>query len=455
MNFTLVKSDELNAVLKLTVEKADYNEKVSTALKNYRKNINIKGFRPGTVPMQMVEKLYGKPAMVEVVNKLVSDNLFKYIQDEKLHILGEPLPSVEQSEVDFEKQENFEFAFDLGLAPSVNTVLDASTSATYYNILVSDELLNSTIENHTRRFGEQVKVDEIEGTEVVKGSLAELKDGKLADAGLGNQSASLYLGLIKDEEVKKLFVGKKIDEAVDFNLRKAYPNDTEISTLLNITKEAAAENNSDFRFVVSEILRFKPAEVNQELFDKVLGADQVEGEEEFRARVKADLEKDFSNDSDLKFKIDLKQILLDKASIDLPAEFLKRWLTVVNQEKPEVVAKIDEEFPGFEKYAKWELIRNKLVKDEELKITQEEMYDFAKSEVAMQFTRYGYALSNIPSEYLDGMVEKQLEKEEERRRIVESLLDLKIAIVAKSKLKVETKDVTVDEFNKLFESQED
>jgi trigger factor len=455
MNFTLVKSDELNAVLKLTVEKADYNEKVSTALKNYRKNINIKGFRPGTVPMQMVQKLYGKPAMVEVVNKLVSDNLFKYIQDEKLHILGEPLPSTEQAVVDFETQEDFEFAFDLGFAPAIDLTLDKKTSATYYNIVVSDELVNTTIENHARRFGEQAKVDVIDGSEIVKGSLAELNDGKLAENGLGNQSASLYLGLIKDEEVKKLFIGKKIDEAVDFNLRKAYPNDTEISTLLNITKEEAEANNSDFRFVVSEILRFTPAAINQELFDKVLGADEVEGEEEFRARIKSDLGKDYQNDSDLKFKIDLKDILIEKTKIELPSEFLKRWLAVVNEEKPEVVAKIDDEFPDFAKYAKWELIRNKMVKDEELKVTQDEIYDYAKTEVAMQFARYGYALSNIPNEYLEGMVDKQLEKEEEKRRILESLLDLKIAVVAKSKLNVEVKDVTVEEFNKLFESQED
>jgi len=455
MNFTLVKSDELNAVLKLTVEKADYNDKVTTALKNYRKNINIKGFRPGTVPMSMVEKLYGKPAMVEVVNKLVSENLFKYIQDEKLHILGEPLPSKEQANVDFETQEDFEFSFDLGIAPTIETVLDAKTSATYYNITVSEDLIDSTIENHSRRLGEQVKVEEIDGTEVVKGSLAELKDGKLADAGLGNQSASLYLGLIKDEATKALFVGKKIDEAVDFNLRQAYPNDTEISTLLNITKEEAAANNSDFRFVVSEILRFVPAEVNQELFDKVLGADEVVGIEEFRARIKSELQKDFASESDMKFKIDLKDVLIENAKIDLPEEFLKRWLITANENKPEAIAKLDEEFPSFAKYAKWELIRNKLVKDEELKVTQEEMYDFAKTEVAMQFARYGYALSNIPNEYLEGMVDKQLEKEEERRRILENLLDLKIAVVAKSKLKVETKDVTVEEFNKLFESQED
>jgi trigger factor len=449
MNITRESNGEMTAILKVDVVKADYSESVEKVLREYRRKANIKGFRPGMVPMGMIKKMYGKAAMLDEINKTVSESIRKHLSDEKIEILGDPLPvSNENDKIDLDTQEDFTFSFELGLAPEVNLGLSKKNKVDYYEITVDEKMKSDYISNYARRFGEFRIVDETTDKELIKGSIAAIdSDGNKSEEGPAAEETSISINIIKDEEIKKLFEAKKIGDNIDFDLRKALPNDYEIAGILKKQKDDVKSVAGLFRFIVKEINRFEPAEVNQELFNKVYGEGSVNSEEEFNAKIEEEIKSNLSRESEYKLMLDLKALCLEKTDLKLPNEFLKKWLLSVNEETTQ--EQIDKEFDTFAKDLRWQLIRNKVAKDNEIKITEEELHDEAIKVTRYQFQQYG--LYYATDEQLHGYAHEMLKREDDARRLAEKVLEEKALLVIKELVKLENKQVTSEEFNKLFE----
>lgn len=449
MNITRENIDDLNAVLTVKIEKPDYEEKVETVLKDYRKKANIKGFRPGMVPIGLIKKIYGRAVRIDEINKAVTENIQKYIVDEKLEILGDPLPKTdEQNLIDFDTQDDFAFSFELGLAPSIEIKLSKKNKVNQYQIIIDEKMKKDYLENYTRRYGELKKAETIEDKDVVKGNIAAIDEsGNVIADGPSAEDTSLAVDIIKDDEIKKLFIGKTLNETIDFNLRKAFPNDSEIGGLLRIKKEDAEGVNGFFRFTVNDISRFYPAEVNTELFDKIYGEGAVTTEEEFLKKIEDEITANLTKESDYKIMIDVKELTLDKTDIQLPEEFLKKWLLRTNEKTTEEL--IEKEFDSFRKDLKWQLIKNKVARENEIKITEEELLKQAADITRYQFQQYG--LFYATDEQINNYAKETLKREEDAKRIADKVLEDKVMLILKDLVKLEEKSVSVEEFNKLFE----
>jgi trigger factor len=451
MNISKELKDDLNAVLKVQINKDDYEPKVQQVLGDYRKKARIDGFRPGKVPAGLIQKLYGKSIMVEEINKLLSESVMKYIHDEHIHILGDPLPSKDdQKSIDWETQTDFEFAFDLGLSPEFELKLTKKDKCTSYNITLNDKIIETYVDNYTRRYGAFKTCESIEdGKEMLKGSMVEMSpEGTVMDNGIVTSESTIYLEFLKDEEIKKQFLTLKQNDTISFNLRKAYPNDVELATILHKKKEEIADNNSDFQFTILTISQFEKAEINQALFDKIYGENVIKSEEEFKAKIEEEIKANLSRESDYKFRLDTKEMLLKKAEFNLPVEFLKRWIEVSNEGKY-TAEQLDQEFPKFERDLKWQLIQNKIVKENDLKISDEEILEFAKAQTRLQFEQYG--MFNVPDEHITNYAEESLKRDEDRRRMFERKFEDKVIDFVRETVTVQIKDTTTEEFDKLFE----
>jgi trigger factor len=444
MNITIENVDELNALLKIEIKKVDYEENVEKVLRDYRKKANIKGFRPGMVPIAIVKKMYGKAVQLEEVNKLISDNIHKYLHDQKIEILGDPLPKADDlNPVDFENQDDFTFTFELGMAPQFEIKLSKKNKVTSYQIMVDEKMKNDYVSNYTRRYGEFKKAEISEEKDMLKGNIVEL-DG---DGSLKAENTTISIDIIKDEKIKKHFIGKKAEDEIDFDLRKALPNDYEIAGILHKKKEEVADVNGKFRFTIKEINRFVPAEVGQDLFNKVYGEGVVNSEEEFLNRIEQEIVSSLEKESHYKVMLDIKKLALEKADFELPEEFLKKWLLKVNEKTTE--EEIEKEFDSFRSDLKWQLIRNKIAKDNEIKISEEELQAEAENLTRYQFQQYG--LFYATDEQIGNYAKEMLKREEDAKRIAEKILEEKALEKLKELIKLEEKSVSADEFNKLFE----
>jgi trigger factor len=449
MNITRENISDLNAVLKVEIKKDDYATNVEKVLRDYRKKANVKGFRPGMVPIGLIRKMYGKAVQLEEINKLVSDNIRKYLADEKIEILGDPLPKNGENEhIDFDTQEDFEFSFELGLTPQFELGLSKKNKVTCYKITIDEKMKNDFINNYTRRFGE-FRNEEISGdTDMLKGNIAAIgEDGELIPEGPAAENAALTISVIKDDEIKKEFVGKQKGDSVDFDLKKALPNDYEIAGILRIQKEEAADIKGMFRYTINDINRFIPAEINKELFDKIYGEGVVTTEEEFNAKIEEEITKNLKNESDYKLGIDIKKLVLEKIDFTLPEDFLKRWLLAVNEKTTQ--EQIDKEFDSFRQDLKWQLIRNKVAKENDIKITEEELHHEAENITRYQFQQYG--LFYASDEQIHNYAHEMLNREEDAKRIAERILEEKAIEKLREVVKLEDKTITAEEFNKLFE----
>jgi trigger factor len=449
MNITRENIDELNAILKVEIKKADYEENVEKVLRDHRKKANVKGFRPGMVPIGLIKKMYGKAVQLDEINKLVSDNIGKYLKDEKLEILGDPLPKNDQDNtIDLDKQEDFEFSFELGLAPIFELKLSKKNKVNFYELIIDEKMKNDFIANYTRRFGEFMNAEESGDSDMLKGNIAAIDENNniIAD-GIGADNTTLSVAIIKDENIKEQFIGKRVSDTIDFDLKKAFPNDFEIAGLLKKQKDEVSSIDGTFRFTVNEINRFKPAEIEKELFDKVYGEGAISTKEEFMARIEEEIGKNLKRESDYKLMLDLKKLTLEKTEFDLPEEFLKRWLIKVNEKT--TAEQIEKEFDTFTKDLKWQLIRNKVAKDNEIKITEEELHTEAENITRYQFQQYGLFYAN--DEQIHNYAHELLNREEDAKRIAEKILEEKAIEKIKELVKLESKNVTVEEFNKLFE----
>jgi trigger factor len=449
MNITRENIDDLNAILKIQVEKADYEGNVEKVLKDYRKKANIKGFRPGMVPIGHIKKIYGKAVQVDEINKVVTENIQKYLSDEKIDILGDPLPKIDDNEkIDFDTQESFKFSFELGLAPAFETKLSKKNKVTYYEIAADYKMKNDYLDNYTRRYGKYEKAGISEEKDILKGKIEALDEiGNLLTEALLADDTSLSIEVIKDKKIKKQFVGRSEKDSIDFNLRKAFPNDNEIAGLLKKQKEEVNKIEGDFRFTINEISRFRPAELNQELYDRIYGENVIHSEEEFLNRINEEITTNLRNESDYKLSVDLKKLASEKSEFLLPEAFLKRWLLKVNEKTTEEL--VEKEFETFSRDLKWQLIRNKIARANELKITEEELLKEAEKITRYQFSQYG--LFYASEEQVANYAKETLKREEDAKRIADKILEEKVNLILKDMVKLETKNVSIEEFNKLFE----
>jgi trigger factor len=450
MQVTKENKDDLNAMIRVHVEKTDYEEKVNIKLKDYKKQANMPGFRPGMVPMGIIKRMYYKPVLLEEINRLVSSSLTKFIEDEKLNILGEPLTSKEeQSEIDFDKQESFEFVFDIGIAPHFDVTISQEDKLPYYIIDADKDLIDKHADSYKNRYGEMIQGEEVEGEDVIKGDLTQLSaGGDIIDQGITVADASLSMRVIKDDEIKKQLTGAKVGDIIQLDLKKAFPSEAELAQLLKIEKEKIEGESMTFQLTIEEISRWKKAETDQQLFDKAFGEGEIATEEEFRNRLKEEIEKAYAQNSDYKLFMDTRQMMIDKFTADLPEEFIKRWLLESNEGKvtPE---DLEKDFSKVRDDLKWQLIQDALIKKYELKVEPGEVEELARQQVLMQFQQYG--MSNVPEEHLNNYAKEMLKKEQERRRLYEQKFQEKITHLVKEKVTLEEKKVKEDDFAKLFE----
>ncbi|HAN19982.1 MAG: trigger factor [Bacteroidetes bacterium GWC2_33_15] len=452
MNITKENINNVNALLKVNVTKDDYTEKVETQIKEYKKKARIDGFRPGKIPEGLVRKMYGKAILVDEVNKIMSDSLTKYLIDEKLNILGEPLPSREhQKTINFDTDTEFEFVFDIALAPQIEINLSKKDKIPFYDIKVDDKILDSQIDNYSRRFGEFKDVEEATTMEMLTGNFIQLDENNApVEAGISTEQVKITIEYIKDTEIKNLFAGKKVGDKVIFDLRKAYPSDTEISSMLRIDKEKAKELTGNFEFAINQIQRFEKAEINQELFDKAFGEGTIKSEKEFKEKLIAEVKENFIKESDYRFMFDAKDKLVSKINPELPSEFLKRWLLEINKGKF-TAEQIELEYPVFEEDLKWQLIKDQIIRNQDIKVDEQEVLSLAKEVTAAQFMQYG--LNNLPDEHLENYAKEILKKDSERKKLYEKKLEDKVVAFVKDSVKLDTKEITTDEFQKLWSEQ--
>lgn len=441
MNVTRENNDALNATVRINIAKADYEEKVDKKLREYKRTATIKGFRPGHVPFQMIRKMYGTTVLVDEINTLVSESLSEYIKNEKLDILGDPIPRHEDHSFDPDKSEEFSFTFELGLVPEFEFNPSKKMNLTRYLIEPDAKMIADYVDNYARRNGEFVKIDKSEEKDMLKGSISS------ADGSITNDEATLSVDLVKDESLKKEFTGKAEGDTVTFDIRTAFPNDYEIAGLLRKQKDEVKEINGLFTITIKEVSRFMPAENDQELWDKVYGEGTVTSVKEFEAKVTEEIRQYFSRETEYKLRTDARDTLLQKVPFDLPEEFLKKWLLRVNEKT--TAEDIEKDWDHFRNDLRWQLIKNRVAKDNDLKITDEEILAEAKEFTRAQFTQYG--LYYATDEQITSFAKDMLKKEDEARRIAEKVLDTRVLDIVIDTMKVDDKKVSAEEFNKLFE----
>jgi len=451
MNVSLQNIDKVSAELTVKLEKADYQEKVDKSLKSIRQKAQIPGFRKGMVPMSLVKKMYGKSVVAEEVNKALSEAVYKYIQDNKVNILGEPLPNEEkQQEIDFDTMEEFEFLFDIALAPEFKAEVDAKDEVDYYQIDVTEDMVNNQVKAYTQRNGKYEQVDAYEDNDMLKGLLAELdENGNTKEGGIQVEGAVMMPTYMKNDEQKAIFANAKVNDVLVFNPHTAWDgNAAELASLLKIDNEAAAEMKSNFSYQIEEITRHVEGELTQEIFDQVCGKDVVKTEEEFRAKVKEVIANQFVADSDYKFLIDARKMLMEKVGkLEFPDALLKRIMRLNNQDKDEKF--VEENYDKSIEELTWHLIKEQLVKANDIQVEQEDVVNMAKEATRAQFAQYG--MMNVPEELLENYSKEMLKKKESVEGLVNRVVEAKLASALKSQVKLNYKAISAEEFNKMFE----
>ncbi|MDY0199728.1 MAG: trigger factor [Tenuifilaceae bacterium] len=447
MNVTHENSDALNAVLTVKVEKNDYEQNVEKALKDIRTKAVIKGFRPGKAPASMINKMYKKSAVLEEVNKLVSESISGYITEQKINILGEPLPSDKQQHIDWDEQGDFEFLFDLGIAPEFEVKLSKRDKAPYYSIKVSDEMRQGYIENISDRYGSYQDAEKADGESLLKATLTELNaDESPKEDGISAEDGMVSVMLVADEGEKKKFIGAKVGDVMVVDVTKAFPNETDRAALLKISKEELEGIEPLFQATITQVQQYAKAEVDQELFDKLYGEGVVNSEEEFHQKLDEDIKQNLKGDSERKLYIDVRDKLITKFNIELPKEFLVRWLTAINEGKF-TQEQVEKDYPSFENDLKWQLIRDKIAVEQEFKVGEEELQRVAKGHIMNQMIQYG--MGQLPDEFLDKYAKELVEKPEERRKMAEQVIEGKVMDWIKETIKLDEKEVDSEEFKKM------
>ena len=448
MNISLQNVDKVSALLTVQIEKADYQEKVEKSLKTIRQRVNMPGFRKGMVPMGLVKKQYGVSVLVEEVDKLMQEKVGEYIRENKVDMLGAPLPK--ESNANFETDENFEFSFDIALAPQFELTLSNEDTVDYYDINVTDEMVDQQVKMYTQRTGKYDKVEEYQDNDMLKGLLAELdENGNTKEGGVQVEGAVMMPSYMKNDDQKAIFNAAKTNTVLVFNPSVAFDNnEAELASLLKVAKEDVENHKGNFSFQIEEITRLIPGELNQELFDQVLGKDKAHNEEEFRAQSKETIAKQFEADSDYKFLIDVRNYAANKVGkLEFADELMKRIMLENNKEKGEEF--VAEHYDKSIEELTWHLIKEKLVRANDIKVEQSDITEMAKEATRAQFAQYG--MINVPEELLENYSKEMLKKQESVEALVNRAVEAKLCAVLKGQVTLNHKAVSAEEFNKMFE----
>ena len=453
MNISFENVDKVSALLTVSIEKSDYEEKVKKALKDYSHKASLPGFRQGKVPTSLLQKRFGTEIKAEEINKILSNEVNKYIRENKVNMLAEPMPNEEKTpKMDFETQDDFTFAFDIALAPEFDATLSKKDKLTYYDIKVDDALVDSQVKTFQNRAGQHVKANDYAPGDMVKGLLTEIgKDGSTLEGGINVEDAVMLPEYMKDEAEKAKFQGLKLGDVITFNPAKAYANSaTELASLLHISKEEAEAVTSDFSFQVSEIMRFQPAELSQELYDQMLGKGVVKSEEEFRQFIHDDIKKNFQSDAEYQFTQDLREYLLGRiGKVEFPEALLKRYMKMRNEDKGEQY--VEDNFEKSLPELLWHLAKEQICDQFDIKVQHEDVLETAKVFTRIQFAQYG--MINLPEESITSYAAEMLKDQRQAEGLVERTVENKVAAKAKEVVTLKTKEVSIDEFRKLTEKK--
>ena len=451
MNVTLDKTSDIEGKFIVNVEEADYEQKVKDELKKIGREAHIPGFRQGHVPAGQIKARFGKQAKSQVLNDTVYEAVINYIRDNKLNVLGEPMP-VEVKEVNLDDKD-YTFEYEIGLAPVLDIKLDKDVKLPYYTIAVSDEMLAEQDKNLCQRLGSQVPGDEVDERAIVKGVLMQLNEDGTVNENPG--AIQVVNGIVapfyfKDKDEAAKFTGKKVDDKVVFNPWKSCEgNAAELSSMLNIDKNIAADVKSDFQFTISEIIVLKPAEHNQEFYDNVFGKDKVTDEEGYKKALTEMIARDLAGNSEQLFQADTEKYLMDKyGDMQLPVNFLKKWLVARNEEL--TAENIDKEFEAMLPSLKWQLIREKVSAELKVEIKEEDLLGYAKAIAYQQFAQYG--ITNMDDETIEQSAKRLLNDRDTRSRMVERLSDIKLMTAVKEAVTLDNKAVSLEEFRDLVKA---
>ena len=450
MNIKFESADKINGLMTITIEQADYQEAVDKKLKEYRKKAQVPGFRPGMVPMGLIKKQYGTAVKVDEVNRILGEKLYDYVRENKIQMLGEPMPNEEkQQPQDLQGDGPFEFVFDIAVAPEFKATLNGKDKIDYYTIKVDDKLIDDQVQMYASQAGEFVEAQEWSGNDTLKGDLRQLDaDGNTLEGGVTTEGGMIMPSYIKGEDEKKKFEGCKPGDIITFNPKKAYPdNDAEVAALLKVDKELVKDLESDFSFQVTEIRHYQPAAVDAKLFEKVFG-EGVKDEADFRQRIADNAKVQLAANSDYKFLQDVRKHAEKKVGeLQFPEALLKRVMLNNNKDKGEEF--VEKNFKASIDELKWHLIKEQLVAAAEIKVEEADLKAVAKDAIRAQFAQYG--MTNVPDDILENYAAEQMKKRENVDNLVDRAVDVKLTAALKGIVKLNEKEVTLDEFNKMMQ----
>ena len=446
MKLTQSKAKDLMATITVEVKAADYSERVEKVLKDYRKTAEVPGFRKGKTPMGIINKKYRTSVIVEEVNKMLQDELYKHITAEKVRVLGSPMP-IDEKPIDWENDEDFTFEYEVGLAPEFDVKITAKDKLNYYKIKADAKLVDGYCNDIAKRYGKMSNPEASVEGDLIFCTIEQLDvDGNVMENGIKND-ATVAMDYIADKKIKKQFVGVKTDDLITVNVMKAFTNHSDLGAMLNVD-HAAIHNltSEEFQFTVKNVNRLEPAELNVELFDKVYGPGAIKDEKEFKAKVKSEAEAQFAGESDRMLKNDVVTYFVDKLKLAMPNEFLKRWL-VQTSEQPITMEMLETEYDMYAKSLQWQLIENKILENHSIKVTQDDVLAHTKVLISAQMKQYGQPEGD--DKQLTDIATNILKNEEERKKVYDQIFDERTLAVYKENFKLTEKSVSYDEFVKL------
>lgn len=442
--------DELNAVLEVKIAKEDYNEAYEKALKNVKKQVQMPGFRTGQVPTSVVKKKYGASILTEELDKILNKALFDYIKDNDLNILGQPIPKVTSNqEFDWKNPADFNFSYEIGLAPKFDIKLTKKDKFTYNKVKVDSKLIDKQINDFAKRYGKLVSVDKSEENDMIMASFKELDaDDKILEGGF-THSSTVSVEFTQDKKAKKKLIGLKVGDVFIIDPKTISRGAADLAAMLNISKDAAEKFDKNVELTVTEIKRLEPANVDQELIDKIYGEGTIDGIDALKSKIESEMSVAFSNDSDRLFKRDFANKTIKKLNLSLPNEFLKKWIGTSN--KDVTSEQIKAEYNQYADSLKWQLIENKIIKENDLQVSNDEAVEYTKELLGHQYAQYGMM---IPEEKeFEQMVISVLGKEEEGKKIYDALYDKKVLNFLKESVKIEEKELSYDDFVKVANAE--
>ena len=448
MNIKFESADKINGKMTITIEQADYQEAVEKKLKDYRKKAQVPGFRPGMVPMGLIKKQYGTAVKADEVNRILGEKLYEYVRENKIQMLGDPLPAEGQNPLDLQGDGPFEFVFDIAVAPEFKAELTNKDKVDFYTIKVDDKLIDDQVQMYASQAGEFVEAQEWSGNDTLKGDLRQLDaKGNTLEGGITTEGGMIMPSYMKGEDEKKKFDGAKLGDIITFNPKKAYPdNDAEVTALLKVDKEVVKDLDCEFSYQITEIRHFQPAAVDAKLFERVFG-EGVKDEADFRQRIADSLKAQLVANSDFKFLQDVRKYVEKKVGdLQFPEALLKRIMLQNNQDKGEEF--VEKNFDASIAELKWHLIKEQLVAAAQIKVEEADLKAVAKEAIRAQFAQYG--MSNVPDDVLENYADEQLKKRENVDNLVDRAVDVKLTAALKGIVKLNEKEVTLEDFNKMM-----